>query len=74
MNTPPQVIYWIENNLRKKLLDEDFMMHRLAMLKVGSDRGEDPAEVVRRVIADAVCDAAGITLDQAGHDERSSAN
>ena len=73
MPANPHVIHWIENELIHKLRDSEFMQHRLAVLKVGFDQGDSPEEVLRRVIADAVTDAAGMKLE-GGHDQQQNRN
>lgn len=68
MPADPKVIYWIENVLAPKLLDDEFMLLHLAMLKVGHDQGDAPQEILRKIIASAVCEAAGMNIAPGGRD------
>mgnify|MGYP007073357186 CR=1 FL=1 len=54
---------WIADNLRPALRDPEFMKRHLALLKVGKEAGDDPAEILSRFVASVVLDAAGVEIE-----------
>jgi hypothetical protein len=63
MNTLDTLIIhnWINNVFREKVLDDDWLVKHLALIKIGLDLGTDP-HTMRVVITAAVCDAAGMSV------------
>lgn len=64
MNTLDTLIIhnWVNNVFREKVLDDDWLVKHLALIKIGLDLGTDPIHTMRVVITAAVCDAAGISV------------
>lgn len=73
MSANHHVVHWIENVLKKKIRDPEFMRDRLAMLAVAVDRGDSPEKALQMVIMDAVAEAAGMEI-KGGHDQQQTRN
>lgn len=68
MPAPPIVQHWIEHEFRRALVEDEHVIDlALATLTVGIEKGDPPAETVRRVIASAVTQIAGMNVKSRGN-------
>lgn len=57
------VRFWIETRLRDAIDDPAAIQMALAALKVGFDKGDSPATIMRHILAGFVFDALGLKIE-----------